>query len=341
MVTLSHAWNKLFPALWPMCVCAFFLLTFGHSQTDTTRIINYTDKIILKANVDTRSDVILYKNREDGSRLHLLPNNRYRLFLSLDYEFIGVSIGVVPKFLGANSDEDLKGTSSFTDYRFRFFLGKWVQSLTYSNVKGYYVRNTRDFVPDWTKGTNPYLQFEGLGNTLYGMSTSYVFNPDFSYRNIVYQNEWQRKSSGSLVASLYYDYTLFRLKEESVDAVEKFFNVRLAPSYYYTFVLHDNWFLSGNISPSLGIKTSRYEIRTDTPPEVEKNTYFTKNLAGGINLGFSSEKVIFGINLNFSADWYNEDDASNVETDQFYGLLYFGYRFEPPKGIKKLFHSKD
>jgi hypothetical protein len=309
------------------------------AQNDTTYIINYADKIILKANLDTRADAFKYKNREDGSQLHLVPNSRYRMFLSLDYEFIGVSVGLVPKFLGANADEDLKGSTSYTDYTFRFFFGKWVQGISYSKTNGYYVRNTSDFVPGWSQGIDPYLQFNDLSNSIYGMSTSYVFNPNFSYRNIVYQNEWQRKSSGSIVASLFYDYSILTLNEESVEAKEKFFNVRLAPAYYYTWVLHQNWFLSGNISPSLGIKTSRYEAQnTDASNEVERNTYFTKNLSGGINLGFSSEKVIFGINLNLSEDWYNEDDASSVETDQFYGLLYVGYRLEPPKAVKKLFH---
>lgn len=310
-----------------------------NAQKDTTAIVNYTDKIIIKANIDTRTDAFFYRNKEEDTRLHLKPNNRYRLFLSLDYEFIGVSVGLVPKFLGANSDENLKGESSFTDYQFRFFLGRWVQGLTYSKVSGYYVRNTKDFAPNWIEGSNPYIQFNNLFSKVYGMSTSYVFNPNFSYRNIVYQNEWQKKSSGSLIGSLYYDYNIFDLNEVDVINREKFFNVRLAPTYYYTFVLHDNWFLSANLSPSLGLRFSKTESGVEDNLRIENNTYVTRRLGGGSNLGYSSKKIIYGLNVNFSADWYNEDDVSTTENDQFYGILYFGYRFDPPKALDKIFHS--
>ncbi|MER3319085.1 MAG: DUF4421 family protein [Allomuricauda sp.] len=309
-----------------------------NAQKDTTAIVNYTDKIIIKANIDTRTDAFFYRNKEEDTRLHLKPNNRYRLFLSLDYEFIGVSVGLVPKFLGANSDENLKGESSFTDYQFRFFLGRWVQGLNYSKVSGYYVRNTKDFAPNWIEGSNPYIQFNNLFSKVYGMSTSYVFNPNFSYRNIVYQNEWQKKSSGSLIGSLYYDYNIFDLNEVDVINREKFFNVRLAPTYYYTFVLHDNWFLSANLSPSLGLRFSKTESGVEDNLRIENNTYVTRRLGGGINLGYSSKKIIYGLNVNFSADWYNEDDVSTTENDQFYGILYFGYRFDPPKALDKIFH---
>ncbi|MEC8831496.1 MAG: DUF4421 family protein, partial [Bacteroidota bacterium] len=307
---------------------------------DSISIVNYSDKIILKINVDTKTDEYFYKNNEENTRLHIKPNNRYRMFLSLDYEFIGVSVGFVPKFLGANHDEDLKGASSFTDYQFRFFLGRWVQGMSFGKITGYYVQNTNDYFPNWTEGIDPYIQFNNLYSKTYGMSTSYVFNPDFSYRNIVYQNEWQKQSSGSIIGSLFYDYNIFDLGEADGINRDKFFNIRLSPSYYYTYVLHQNWFLSGNLSPSLGLRFSKSESGTDGIITVENNTYITRQLAAGLNLGFSSEKVIYGLNINFSADWYNEDDASRTENDKFYGLVYFGYRFDSPRPVAKLFHPK-
>lgn len=317
--------------------CLLFSCWQGHSQQDTSRIVTYTDKIILKANIDTRTDVLLYRNRDEDAKLELAPNSRYRLFLSLDYEFVGVSVGLVPKFMGGNADEDLKGESSFTDYQFRFFLGKWVQGLTYNKTSGYYVRNTADFAPDWIEGTHPYTQFNSLTNSQYGMSTSYVLNPNFSYRNIVYQNEWQKVSSGSLIPTLYYDYNTFAFDELGIRSKERFFNLRLSPRYFYTLVLHENWFISGNVSPSLGFRFSKDVSTENGITEIERNTYFTRSVSGGINLGYSSEKVIFGMNLTLNSDWYNEDSNSSVKNDEFYGVLYLGYRFEPPQFVKKVF----
>lgn len=317
-----------------------FLFGYGfncNAQNDTVALINYSDKIIVKANIDTRNDAFFYRNKEENTRLHLKPNTRYRLFLSLDYEFLGVSVGFVPKFLDANNDENLKGESTFSDYQFRFFLGKWVQGLHYRKISGYYIRNTKDFAPNWIKGTNPYLQFNNLFSEVFGMSTSYVFNPNFSYRNIVYQNEWQKISSGSLIGSLHYDYSIFDLNEEEIISREKFFNVRLEPTYYYTFVLRDNWFLSANMSPSLGLRFSKTESEVDSNPIIENNTYIVRRLASGLNVGYSSKRVIYGLNFTFSADWYNEDKVSSTENDQLYGSVYIGYRFDPPKFVQKIF----
>ena len=332
-----HIRRKLQHGIGLACPLFFFMGYYGHSQKDTIDIVPYTDKIIIKTNLDTQTDVFLYENREENTRLHLVPNNRYRLFLSLDYEFIGVSVGLVPKFLGANSDEDLKGKSSFTDYQFRFFLGRWVQSLAYRKISGYYVRNTKDFAPDWTEGIDPYIQFDGLQSSSFAMSTSYVFNPKFSYRNIVYQNEWQKKSAGSFVPALYYDYNVFDLDQNGTISKDMYFNIRLSPAYYYTYVLHRKWFMSANVSPSLGVRFSKSETSVDNTRTSERNTYFTRRISTGVNLGFSSRRVIFGMNANISADWYNEDKSSIVENDQFYGVLYFGYRFDSPEPIQKLF----
>jgi hypothetical protein len=320
---------------------SIFVFQLGFSQVDkkkdSTYLTPFLDKIILKVNVETQTDEYQYLNREDGTRLDLVPNNAYRLFLSLDYEFIGLSIGVVPKFLGANSDEELKGESSFTDYRFRFFLGKWVQSLDYGKIEGYYVKNTGEFIPEWVEDKDPYIQFDNLTSSRYGMSTSYVFNPNFSYRNIVYQNEWQKKSSGSLVATLFYDYNIFSFSESNINSKDRFFNVRLAPSYYYTHVIEENWFISGNISPSLGLRFSKTTSEDGTLVTEENNTYLTRSLSSGLNVGYSSSKLIFGANLTLSASLFNEDRNSQTENNRVYGVIYVGYRFEPPEIVKKLF----
>tara|TARA_R110002050_G_scaffold18067_2_gene52925 strand:- start:1 stop:552 length:552 start_codon:yes stop_codon:yes gene_type:complete len=150
---------------------------------------SFSDKIIIKGNIDTQTDFYSLKSKEDTSTFMIRSNNEFRLFLSLDYEFIGVSIGFAPDFISNNEDDFLKGESSFTDYKFRFFLGNWVQGLQYSKIKGFYVENTYDYAQEWEKGVDPYIQFSNLTAKTWGMSTSYIFNPKFSYRNILYQTE--------------------------------------------------------------------------------------------------------------------------------------------------------
>ncbi len=304
-------------------------------EKDTTRLISFVDKIIIKTNVDTRTDT--YKLRQDGEQNSLIvqANNTYRLFLSLDYEFLGFSYGFSPKFFTSNSDQELKGESSFSDYRFRFFLGNWVQSVQYSKVKGYYIENTQDFVPNWAQGMDPYLQMPDLTNVVWGMSTAYVFNPRFSLRNVTYQTEWQKESAGSLVPTLFYDYNKFSFNLENSRSIESNFNLRLALNYYYTFVMNQNWFVTPNFSPSLGVRFSKNTDHVLNIETIENNTYITRFLEGGIQLGYSSNKVIFGGSFNFNANWYGSEKKERVENDKIYGLVYLGYRFDAPSFVKK------
>ncbi|MGB5378224.1 hypothetical protein [Muriicola sp.] len=64
---------------------------YAHSQkikeADSTYILSYADKFVVKLNVDTQTDTYSLTNIQDGSQLRIAPNNNYRLFLSLDTSF--------------------------------------------------------------------------------------------------------------------------------------------------------------------------------------------------------------------------------------------------------------
>jgi len=66
----------------------------------------------------------------------------------------------------------------------RFFPGKLIQNLHYRRLKGFYLKNTGDLLPDWQEGCDTYLQFPDLTSQTFGGSTSFVFNPDFSLKSL-------------------------------------------------------------------------------------------------------------------------------------------------------------
>ncbi|MEO8534229.1 MAG: DUF4421 family protein [Flavobacterium sp.] len=316
----------------------FFLfnLSFSqnHSKKDTVNFVYYPDKIMVKANVSTQTDTYFYKTKE-GLNLKIVPNNVYKLFFTVDYKFIGFSYGFFPKFFGGNNDNDLKGKSSFSDYNFRLFLGHWLQNFQYSKVRGYYVENTADFVPDWTKGKDPYYLFPNLKNQTFGMSTSYVFNPKFSLKSITSFTEWQKQSAGSFIPTLWYDYNRFSFDQEGNKSVEDNFNIRLGLSYYYNFVIHDKFYIAPNLTPSVGVRFSKDKSGDTDGNTIENETYFTRFLEGGIKMGYNSNDILFGASFNFNVNWYDDGSKSSVENDKVYGLLYFGYRFDAPAFIAK------
>jgi hypothetical protein len=316
----------------------FFLFNFGFAQNnskkDTTNFIYYPDKIMVRANLSTQTDTYFYTAKE-SQNLKIVPNNDYKLFLTVDYKFIGFSYGFFPKFFGVNNDNSLKGKSSFSDYNFRLFLGHWLQNFQYSKVRGYYVENTADFVPDWTEGKDPYLQFPNLKNETFGMSTSYVFNPKFSLKSITSFTEWQKQSAGSFIPTLTYDYNRFSFDQNGNKSKEDNYNIRLGLSYFYNFIVHEKFYIAPNLTPSVGVRFSKNKSADTDGNTIEKETYFTQFLEGGIKMGYNSNHILFGASFNFNVNWYKENRKNSIENNKIYGLLYFGYRFDAPNFIAK------
>jgi Domain of unknown function (DUF4421) len=306
-------------------------------KVDSTRIISYADKFVVKINVDTQTDAYNLTNRQDGTKLTITPNNDYKLFVSLDYEFFGLSIGFAPTFFSANNDDDLKGESSFSDFKFRAALGQWIQGFQLGKIKGYYIENTGDYLPGWSDGVDPYLQIPSFTTEIYGMWTTYNFNPNFSFRNIFYQTEWQKISAGSFMPSLYYSYEkrFYSQLEQYVE--EDTFPIRLAPAYFYTLVMHENWFVSGNLSPSIGVRFAKSSLTENDISLYEKYASFTYALEGGLQLGYASRRIIFGASLTFNINAYNEDSSNAIVNDKIYGVFYFGYRLNAPRFIDRTY----
>lgn len=311
-----------------------------YNTPDTTYILSYADKFVVKINVDTQTDEYILRNRMDGGTdLRLAANNNYRLFLSLDYQFFGLSIGFSPTFFPGNNDDDLKGESSFSDFRFRAALGQWIQGFQVSSIKGYYVENTGDFVSPWEEGVDPYIQLSDLTFNIYGMSTSYVFNPRFSFRNILYNTEWQLKSAGSFIPTLFYSYDRISYSVDEVQLKEDVFPIRLALSYAYTWVFSKNWFINANLSPSVGVRFSNLTESVNGVIQKSNNTVYPRALEGGMQMGYASRKIVFGLGFSFDVNAYNEDAVNVVENDKFYGLVYFGYRFNTPPFIDRTYNK--
>ncbi|MEX0275558.1 MAG: DUF4421 family protein, partial [Flavobacteriaceae bacterium] len=326
--------RSIIKPFWPIFLLTSVCWSQFSKDIDTTYRISFVDKIIVKANISTEKDTYSFRSSDDIFKL--TTNDDLRMFLSLDYEFIGASIGFAPKFLAPNRDNSEKGRSSFTDYRFRFFLGNWVQGIQFKKTQGYHV-DTRDLSIDGEENLDPYILFPNLKNRVWAMSTAYVFNPKFSLRNLIYQTEWQKKSAGSFIPSVFYDLSRFSNTEDGIASTEDMFNVRFSMGYYHTFVIHQKWFLSPSLSPSLGTRFSKFRTIENGEDVVEHDTYFLKFLEGGFQIGYSSKRIIFGGNFNFNINWHNEDDTK-IKNDQLYGVLYFGYRFDAPEFVQKSFN---
>ena len=314
----------------------FCILTFAQNDSINNKVISYDDKIILRFNLDTNIDefVISTKGLDIKPRLNL--NNQINTTFGFDYKIISAAISFAPNFLQGNNDK-LKGKSSFTNYTFRFFPKNIIQTLSFKNSKGYYVSNTRDFVSDWQKGKDAYLTFPDLRIQSFGGSTSYIINKDFSLKGIYYQKEWQETSSGSFVPSLNYDYVIFSDQLNSIKSREHQLDLNFNIGYYYNYVVTKHFNIAPFAFAGLGKKWSSYKSDI-TKSEKEKQNFFTQNFGVGLHLGYNSDKFFFGSKFNYSGSHY-DDNNSNIINNNFYVLLFFGYRLNTPAKVKKVYEK--
>lgn len=318
-----------------LLILALFLMNWTvfsqKKEIDSSKFVFYPEKILIRTNLSTQTDAQTLEDKK-GDNLNLETNNSYKLFLSVDYKFIGFSYGFYPPFIGGNKDEDEKGKSKFSEYNLRFFQGKWLQTVDYSKIKGYYVGNTQDFLPGWESG-DAYIQFPDLKIVKYGMSTSYIFNPNFSLKSITSFTEWQKESAGSFIPTIIYDYKRISFETTILNAKQTEYDVSLGAGYFYNLIIHKRFYIAPNFTVAVGAKFMNYKTDESGIQEEEQNNYLLTTFNGGLKMGYNSERILFGLSLDFNTSFYNESKYQIVSNENAFGLLYFGYRFDVPKFI--------
>ncbi|GEJ45063.1 DUF4421 family protein [Chryseobacterium sp. ON_d1] len=308
------------------------------AQSDTAGIRSYADQVMIRVNLDTNLENYVFSAGEgkDAFEMDLSINNKTKTSVSIDYRIISATISFAPRFLDGNNDDEMKGKSSYTDFSFRFFPGRFIQNVYYKNVKGFYVENMKDLSPGWQEGRDPYIQFPDLRVQTFGGSTSYMLNKNFSARSIYTQGEWQEKSSGSWVPFVDYDLTVFRNKIDGVRSKEIQYNIGGNMGYFYNWVIGKKVNISPYLAVGIGGKFSSYRDIQNGGTK-ENSQYATIRMQGGLHIGYNTDRFLFGGRMNFKAYSYDQKNNQTIENNNLYGLLYIGYRFAPPKVVKNTY----
>ncbi|WP_353147878.1 DUF4421 family protein [Chryseobacterium sp.] len=319
-------------------VLSFLFAVQGKAQTDTANIKSYADQVMIRANLDTNIESFIFsegKNRDENQQIFSI-NNKTKISLSVDYRIISATLSFAPRFFPDNRDNELKGNSSYTDFSFRFFPKRFIQTFYYKNVKGFYLENMQDFVPGWQEGKDPHIQFPDLRVQSFGGSTSYVLNKNFSARSIYTQGEWQKHSGGSWVPFLDYNLTIFSNIVDQQKSKEFQYKIGANMGYFYNWVIGRKVNIAPYLALGFGGNFSSYR-EYENGGSKENAQYFTMRMEGGLHVGYNTDRFLLGGKLNFSAYTYDQKKNQAVENNNAYGLLYIGYRFPPPKMVKETY----
>jgi len=289
-------------------------------QTDSIQehseyIKTFPDAITVRPFLLNTSNSLRVKERNSDNEIDLSANKQDRIGGSVAFRSIVLSYSFAPDVLAINEDNQ---DSRVFNLKLRTFFGQWMQTITLFDEKGFFIEN---------EDISVYLP--NSKSFKIGGGTSYIVNPNFSFKALTSQNEKQLKSVGSFIPRVVYFYSKFKVRDDSGFQSELVsFDIAIAPSYYYNWVPVKNVLLSGGVSAGAGVNYSESDGESLTSLLTELDfrgaVIYDKN---NLYLGASYSYLV--LNHNSDRSSYIKDNIPTLE-------LFFGYRFGAPKSILKL-----
>ncbi|MFL1010662.1 DUF4421 family protein [Flavisericum labens] len=297
----------------------FFCGINSFSQQDSILkneyVTTFPDKISTRISLINTSNSFFINETDTNLNYRLKPNIREYLGASILFRSLEIAYGFSPTFLKSNKDNK---NSKLFNLNFRMFQKQWMQTIDLYNQKGFYliINNQKELV-------------SGVKTFKIGGSTSYIFNNNFSFRAIGFQNEWQTKSTGSFVPRLYYYYTKYSLNEEGFNENAYSYDIAVAPAYYYNLIIDKNFLFSLGASAGIGVNHSSNLGDGHI-------TSLLYEFSGRAVIGYNSETFFGGINSNLLILEHDVDRYTRQDDTIPYLEFYIGYRFKAPKKLMKL-----
>jgi len=307
-----------------LCFIFFGTLALGYCQKailsdtkgdSTIYKVEFPNKITARIFGVNTSNSLSIQDRNDNLNYDLLANKQDHIGASIAFRSIVLSYSFAPNFISENRDNK---ESKLFNLNLRTFLGQWMQTFDLYQQKGFFIE-----IPD--ENLNVYLP--KIKSLKIGGSTSYIFNKNFSYRAIVTQDEKQLISAGSFIPSLVYYYSKYDIIEGSVDDDYFSYDLALAPSYIYNWVIGKNLLVSAGGSAGIGLNHS------ETDGESLTSLLTELNFRGSIV--YDKNNIYLGAHYSYLVLNHDVDRSSYIKDNIPYFQLFVGYRFNAPKFVLK------
>ena len=297
----------------------------------------------LNVKLEAGNDLTFFNLTEDDVEYRIRPNLSTRYSLVFSYKFLSIKIGFRPPI--SEEDKTQRGDTDTFRLSLLLLLENWSHDIAYGYDKGFYLDNTSDFIsPD--PGFK--IQFPNLtGHLISGVSV-YRFNKNYSIRAVASQTEVQRKSAGSFMPGIAYNFYKINGTDELIyngenielrDSYSEYqgFNIAANAGYFHTFVFGNYWYLNLYGSLSYGVDFyTRYLYNFDEVDERIRRSYRDPfgSVSFGGGIGYNGKKVFFGGKYNELVS--NEKFGSNSINLQAVNSVFnvfVGYRFKAPRTV--------
>jgi len=234
---------------------------------DSPYIKHYDNYLNITTGWNTRNTEYTISYPQHNTRFILSPKETHQFYISLDYSFLYAYYSFTPHAF--NSEDTIKGKSKRSTFTTGFSLKRWSFNFDYQSIRGYYLQNTNEFIPGWSKG-DAYLQFPDLKTIQVGGQVGYNFNKRFSVASLTSGKEQQLRTVLTFFPILaYWD---IKMRDEAntdpqetgnVLTINNDINLLLPVSANIVFA--KNFYVSAFAGPIIGInffKANGYDKQT-------------------------------------------------------------------------------
>ncbi len=277
----------------------FFLLSsvtaplVSFSQESDAPYVTFEEHLTSRIYLGKKYTSLSFDAPEGIQNLRYKPNSLVSMGVNASYKSLSVSLGSAFGFL--NPKAGPKGKTKSFDLQTHIYTRDWVTDIYAQFYKGYYLNLGG---PAGTRDKNYYVRPD-LKVRLIGASVYRLLNGDeFSYRAGFLQNEWQKRSAGSVLVGgeIYYgsmkgDSALVPstiasyYPQQGVDRVRL---IEIGPGigYAYTAVYQEHLFLTGSFTINADISM----VREERPGANANRTSFSPNATFRAVGGYNSEE---------------------------------------------------
>src|SRR5688500_4197138 len=301
--------------------------------------ITFEEQITTRLYLAKKYTSLIMKAAPEIQSLRYRPNTLTTMGINGSYKALSLSFGTGFGFLNPNKEE--KGKTRSFDFQSHIYTRDWVTDIYAQFYKGYYLSIGG---PAGTADNNYYKRPDIKVNLL-GVSAYRLLNGErFSYRAGFLQNEWQKKSAGSVLlgAEIYYgsmkgDSALVPSHVSTFYPQQGIHRVRLielgpGAGYAYTAVWNENLFLIGSATINADLSMVKEVSATGSA----NRTSVSPNATLRAVAGYNSEEWAATIS------WlHNATNAKGRSSNYEYGIktgdfrITLAKRFTPGNKLKR------
>lgn len=285
------------------------------AQNDSSYYVSYEDQLTGRFYFSKKYTSFRYNEKSNDIALRYFPNTTLNMGVGATYKSATLNLGYGFGFL---NPEDGKGETKYLDLQAHFYSRKFFVDILGQFYRGFYLVDQ-----DLQDVSGNYYTRPDLRIAAYGLSGHYMPNyKRFSYRAGFLQNEWQKRSAGTLLlgwqiiwGNAKADSTLVPsvisgIKTEPIEQHLTYFETGPSVGYAYTLVLNEHFFLMGSATVAIAFGT--HAVRAE---EFDRLRSFIPNFSLKTFAGYNAEK--WAVSLTFTNETHT---IGNVTADERFAL---------------------